>query len=185
VRVKVPGAAGYVDLSHATEVPLGSRIDSRNGTVTITTEVDAKTGRTQSGSFYDGIFVVTQTRAANAKPVLNLTLGGGSFASCAGAAPAARTALGTARGAIPFRFAAKKRSKRSVRRLWGKGKGDFRTRGRRSSGTVRGTWWLVEDRCDGTYTRVREGIVDVRDYTLHKTIRLRAGHRALYLAKAR
>ena len=80
--------------------------------------------------------------------------------------------------------AKKKRSKRSVRRLWGHGKGDFKTVGRRSSATVRGTWWLVEDRCDGTLTRVKEGRVDVRDVRLKKTIKLRAGKRSLYLAKA-
>ena len=88
--------------------------------------------------------------------------------------------------AEPFRFAAgkPKRSKRKVRRLWGKGKGSFRTAGKRSTATVRGTWWLVEDRCDGTLTRVREGRVDVRDLRLRKTIKLRAGKRSLYLAKA-
>ena len=41
--------------------------------------------------------------------------------------------------------------------------------GLRSSATVRGTYWLVEDRCDGTYTRVRQGTVDVRDFRLRKT----------------
>ena len=183
VRVQVPGSTRYVELGQLAEVPLGSRIDTRSGEVTITAEVDAKTGKTQSGAFHDGIFVVNQTRGA--KPVLDLKLTGGSYYNCSGRFPSSGNALGVARGAIPFEFAAKrKRSKRSVRKLWGKGKGDFRTTGRRSSGTVRGTWWLVEDRCDGTYTRVREGTVDVRDFGQHKTIRLRAGHRSLYLAKA-
>ncbi len=49
---------------------------------------------------------------------------------------------------------------------------------------MRGTWWLVEDRCDGTLTRVRQGRVDVRDFRLKRTIKLRAGKRNLYLAKA-
>ncbi len=71
-----------------------------------------------------------------------------------------------------------------MRRLWGRGEGDFRTAGRRSSATVRGTWWLVEDRCDGTLTKVRQGRVDVRDVRLKKTIRLRAGKRFQYLAKS-
>ncbi len=80
--------------------------------------------------------------------------------------------------------AKKKRSKRKVRRLWGHGSGDFRTAGRRSSATVRGTWWLVEDRCDGTLTRVKTGRVDVRDFRLKKTIKLRSSKRSFYLAKA-
>ena len=54
--------------------------------------------------------------------------------------------------------AAAKRRKR-VRRLWGDGKGSFRTSGRYSAATVRGTRWLTEDRCDGTITRVVRGEV--------------------------
>ena len=60
-----------------------------------------------------------------------------------------------------------------MRRLWGKGKGHFRTRGRYSSGTVRGTVWLTSDRCDGTRTYVKEGVVRVFDFTTKKTIERR------------
>ncbi len=182
VRVQVPGSARYVDVAGLGEVPLGSRIDARRGKVTVTVEVDARTGATQTGTFFSGIFVVTQTPAP--KPVLVLTLAGGSFSGCSGRTAARRSILGAATDPIPFTFAARKRSKRKVRRLWGKGKGDFRSEGLRSAATVRGTYWLVEDRCDGTYTRVREGTVDVRDFRLRKTIRLRAGKRSRYLAKA-
>jgi hypothetical protein len=52
-----------------------------------------------------------------------------------------------------------------VRRLWGDGYGRFRTAGRYSAATVRGTRWLVEDRCDGTVTRVKRGQVAVEDFT--------------------
>ncbi len=181
VLVRVPGSARSVGLGGLAQIPLGSHIDARKGEVTVTAEVDARTGATQSAAFYDGIFVVTQTRGPN--PILEAKLAGGSFAGCSRTTAVARSALGVGGGPVPFQFAAKqRRSKRSVRKLWGKGKGDFRTEGRRSSGTVRGTWWLVEDRCDGTYTRVRQGTVDVRDFRLHRTIRLRAGKRYLYLA---
>jgi len=47
---------------------------------------------------------------------------------------------------------------------------------------VRGTHWLVQDRCDGTLTRVLRGIVKVKDFRKHKTISVRAGH--TYLAQA-
>ncbi len=182
VRVKVPGSRTYVDVTQLREVPLGSRIDTRKGRVTLAAEVDAKTGRTQSTWFYDGIFDISQTKGT--KPYLVATMAGGTFAGCAPRRGASsRVTLGTAAGPVPFRFAAK-RSKRKVRRLWGQGKGNFRTAGRRSTATVRGTWWLVEDRCDGTLTRVKEGRVDVRDLRLKKTIRLRAGARSIYLAKA-
>ena len=52
---------------------------------------------------------------------------------------------------------------RRVRRLWGDGRGRFRTRGRYGAATVRGTKWLTLDRCDGTKVRVVRGKVAVRD----------------------
>ena len=75
----------------------------------------------------------------------------------------------------------KKKSKGSGRKLWGRGKGNFQTKGRYSSAAVRGTYWLTEDRCDGTFTQVIEGIVAVTDFPKHKTVLVRAGHS--YLAK--
>ena len=68
------------------------------------------------------------------------------------------------------------------RKLWGSGKGKFRTSGKYSSATVRGTIWLVEDRCDGTLTKVTRGTVQVRDLRRKKTVTVRAGHS--YLARA-
>ena len=49
------------------------------------------------------------------------------------------------------------------RRLWGDGKGKFRTSGNYTAATVRGTRWLTQDTCAGTLTRVTEGVVSVRD----------------------
>jgi hypothetical protein len=69
-----------------------------------------------------------------------------------------------------------------VRRVWGRGRGRYRTRGRYSSGVVRGTTWLTEDRCDGTLTRVVTGTVVVRDFGLRRTVVVRAGEQ--YLARA-
>ena len=72
--------------------------------------------------------------------------------------------------------------KRTSRHLWGDGKGRFRTSGRFSSATVRGTRWVVSDRCDGTLTRVVRGSVTVRDGVRNKTVVVRAGGQ--YLAPA-
>jgi ferric-dicitrate binding protein FerR (iron transport regulator) len=47
---------------------------------------------------------------------------------------------------------------------------------------VRGTKWLVQDRCDGTLTRVLRGFVRVRDFRARKNVNVRAGQS--YLAKA-
>ena len=67
------------------------------------------------------------------------------------------------------------------RKLWGLGSGAFSTRGQFSAATVRGTKWVIEDTCAGTYTRVAHGVVAVRDFVKHKTILLRKGEH--YLAK--
>ena len=61
--------------------------------------------------------------------------------------------------------------------------GRFRTHGRNSHATERGTRWLVEDRCDGTLTRVTRGKVVVRDTIRKKRIVLSAGDH--YLARNR
>jgi len=68
-----------------------------------------------------------------------------------------------------------------VRELWGDGKGRFQTPGRYAAATVRGTTWLVQDRCDGTLTKVTKGVVAVRDFRLRRTILVRAGQ--TYLAR--
>jgi hypothetical protein len=71
-----------------------------------------------------------------------------------------------------------------VRRLWGRDNGGrFRTHGRHSHATVRGTRWVTVDRCDGTLTRVTEGAVSVRDRVRRRTVLVRSGHS--YLAKSR
>jgi hypothetical protein len=97
-----------------------------------------------------------------------MALNGGDFAACGGAGKAdARTAG----------------SSRRVRRLRANGRGRFRTRGRYSTATVRGTNWTTEDRCNGTLTRVSSGVVVVRDLVRRRTVRLRA--RQSYLARRR
>jgi len=70
---------------------------------------------------------------------------------------------------------------RKRRRLWSRARGRFRTAGRHGAATVRGTVWLTEDRCNGTYFRVRKGAIEVRDYARGKTVIVRAGES--YLAR--
>jgi hypothetical protein len=92
------------------------------------------------------------------KVIVELRLQGGNFSVC----PKRKTSGVSATG------------KTVVRQVWGKGKGKFRTKGRYSSATVRGTTWLTSDRCGGTFTRVRQGVVEVRDIRKKRTIRLPA-----------
>jgi hypothetical protein len=157
-RAKIEGAAN---------LPVGSFVDSQNGHVRLRT----KRGRgQQTARFTDGIFQVKQSRKN--KGLVDIRLSGDlSLCSASGSGAAAMTAKAKGEAA----------RRRRRRRLWGRGRGRYRTRGRYSSGTVRGTKWLTEDRCDGTLTVVRQGIVEVRDFRLKKTIKLKAGKR--YFAK--
>jgi hypothetical protein len=162
VLVRPRGSHPFTTLAAGERLQLGSTIDATHGHVSITSASDSH-GHAQTASFYEGRFVVTQTRSSS--PITDLTLNGGTFRGCAASAD-----VGEAR-------------RRSRRHLFGSGKGRFRTRGRSSSATVRGTQWLTEDRCDGTLVKVIKGVVAVRDFARHRTVRVRAGHS--YLAKAR
>ena len=80
------------------------------------------------------------------------------------------------------RRAARRRSPRS-RKLWGDGKGSFRTKGHYSAATVRGTKWLVQDTVRGHADAGDAGRGVRAGHVRGKTITLRAGKR--YTAKPR
>ena len=67
-------------------------------------------------------------------------------------------------------LASARAKEKPVRRVWGKGKGRFRTKGRHASGAIRGTWWLTEDYCKFTLVRVRQGSMLVRDFVKRKNV---------------
>ena len=157
----------FVPLREARQVPVGSFLDTRRGTVRLQTAASAR-GTRQTSSFSQGLFQIFQSRKAR-KGLTEVRLKGSSFKRCG------RPSKGRA-GAAAL-------SKRRVRRLRGNGRGRFSTRGRHSSATVRGTVWTVTDRCDGTLTKVTRGKVAVRDFRRKKTIVLKAGKS--HLAKAR
>ena len=165
VTVKVPGAAGYVALSDLTSLPVGSILDTRDGSVTLRSALPG--GATQAGIFHGGLFEVRQAPRAGGLTEVVLR---GALTGCSS---------GGARAAA----ASKKKKRKPPRRLWGSdSKGKFRTRGGSSVATVRGTAWYVEDRCDGTLTRVSKGSVSVYDRGRKRTVIVRAGHS--YLARS-
>lgn len=137
VKVKLPRTNRYVDLKQAGLLPVGTTVDTRKGTIEITAA-----GQGGKAKFFDGIFRISQTKGA--RPLTTLTL---------------TEALSCPRGKKASSAAAKKKS----RKLWGDGKGSFRTAGKYSAATVRGTKWLVTDYCDRTVTKVTQGSVRVRD----------------------
>jgi hypothetical protein len=158
VTVKVPGSDDFVALSGRATVPGGSLVDTREGSVTLRTALPG--GETQSAVFHGGLFEVRQPKGAKGLTEVRLR----------GAGPECGRA--TARAAATSR-----KKKRKRRALWGRDSGgSFRTRGGNSVATVRGTSWYVEDRCDGTLTRVSQGSVSVRDLVRHRTVVVRAGH---------
>jgi len=157
---------GFVPLSAPRQIPVGSTLDTRKGTVRLTSAANAS-GKTQTGDFTSSVFQVRQSRKRSAKGMTTLRLKGSSFRRCG---KAGRSSIG-----------ARTSRTRTIRRLRGNAKGRFQTRGRYASATVRGTVWTTTDRCDGTLTTVRRGKVTVRDFRRRKTILLRAGRS--YLAR--
>jgi hypothetical protein len=171
-RIAQTKGAGFIPLSEARQIPMGSLLDTRAGTVSVTT-AGAKAGQTQAGTFDAGIFQILQSRNKRKKGLTELRLKGTSTARC----PAPKRGK---RG--KGRTAAKRLSKKTLRRLRGNAKGKFQTRGSHSAATVRGTIWTVTDRCDGTLTSVARGSVVVRDFRRKRNVVLKAGKS--YLAKA-
>ena len=148
------------------EIPIGTTIDASEGGARITSSKSATEGDIKDGTFEAGVFQVLESRNQTENALTKLKLRGGSFNNCE-----------AGKGASAARL-----SRRAIRRLRGSATGRFRTRGRHSAATVRGTDWEVIDRCDGTLTKVERGEVAVRDFRLRKTILVKEGKR--YLARA-
>ncbi|MEA2466972.1 MAG: hypothetical protein QOJ57_1098 [Thermoleophilaceae bacterium] len=175
VLVKLPAGAGAKAHAAATgfvpletigrQIPVGATLDTTKGTVLLTAAANSS-GKTQDGHFSRGLFNIGQGRK-NALTTLSMT--GGSLNSCSK----------LPRGGARKEAVAAKRKRRT---LFSNVKGRFRTRGRNSSATVRGTAWTMTDTCSGTLTKVQKGSVEVRDFRLRRTRLVRAGHS--YLAHA-
>jgi hypothetical protein len=164
VRIRRPGTTKFVELKGSTSIPVGSVLDTLKGKVKLTSAKDAA-GHRQTAHFAGGVFKVLQGAT---DPLTTLRLVG-KLRGCGASARRVEAAAAAAR-------------KRRGRRLWGSGKGSFRTQGRRSAATITGTRWLVADLCDGsTLTRVKSGTVSVRDFVRDRTITLGPGEE--YLAR--
>jgi hypothetical protein len=175
----------FIPLTGATQIPSGALIDALHGTLKITTALPGGKGgardatakgkkpkakaTTQSGNFGGAIFEITQahTGLATLSIVEGAYQGAPSYATC------------KAHGAADATIA----QSRTLQLLKASAHGKFRTKGRYSAATVRGTKWTVADRCDGTLTHDITDSVAVTDFVRHKTIILHAGQS--YRAKAR
>ena len=175
----------FIPLTGATQIPSGAVIDALHGTLKITTALPGAGGardaaakgkkpqpktQTQSGNFGGAIFKITQ--AGNG--LANLSLVEGAFSGAPSYATCKAHKAGDASAAAV--------SSKTLQLLHASAHGKFRTTGRYSAATVRGTVWTVADRCDGTLTHVVTDSVAVSDFVRHKTIILHVGQS--YLAKA-
>jgi hypothetical protein len=161
VFVEVAGT-NPVRLTSPRAVPIGTLVDTTAGTVRLTSANPNR--QTQSGRFFRGAFRIEQPRSAGG--LVNLVIRDSLTQSACGGQAARPAAV----------------NPKVLGLLRGTAKGRFRTTGRFAAATVRGTDWGVRDRCDGTLTVVRRGVVAVRDFHAHKTVIVRAGQ--TYLAKA-
>ena len=164
VRVKAKGTSAFALLTAPRPIPVGATVDATRGMVNLVTATTA-VGKTQSGQFSKGAFTVfqeqsdvTDLRLVGGRPVKSLC---GSHASATGAA------VGTAGSVNPS----------VLRTLRGRAHGHFRTVGRYTAATVRGTEWETIDRCDGTLTVDTKGFVDATTGPL--TFLLKPGQTAL------
>jgi hypothetical protein len=159
-------AVKFQSLKSSAQIPIGSTLDTTKGTVQLLTagsKASTSTGLStyQTGQFKNGLFTLSQTRK---NPLVQLSMTGGNLRGCN---------TGLSRGGA---------ARAKKRRLFGNAHGHYRTRGRNSSATVRGTMWSMTDTCAGTLTSVSRGTVTVRDFRLRKNKTVKAGHH--YFAKA-
>jgi hypothetical protein len=170
-------AKGFAPFTGAANVPVGTQFDTEQGRVELTSAADTAGKKTQASDFYDGIFQVKQS-APKKKPKKAVAL----TTDIVLKGQLARSQCAALKGARSAGADKKKGPKGVLGKLWGSGKGKFRTTGKYSSATVRGTIWLTQDECDGTLTKVKRGTVRVRDLKRKRTVTVKAGHS--YLARA-
>jgi hypothetical protein len=160
----------FVPLRAGLQIPVGSLLDTQRGTVRLLSAglpTPTSTGF-QGASFSGSRF---QVRQAGNNPLTSL-IAKDSLGKCNTKVP---------RGGARKVVVARKRS----RTLFGSGKGRFRTRGRNSSATVRGTTWVQKDTCTTTTTLVKSGTVVVHDFAKRRNITIKStGKRKRYVARA-
>jgi hypothetical protein len=186
IRIRRPGTKFFILLDEAESIALGTEVDSRKGTVALFF-VTTKAGKTASASIGEGRVLVTQPPEIDrGQRPGRLTLSG-PLSGCTSKKITARPRAVRRAERVVARAA--RTDKPPVgRRIKVRAKGRIKTQGRHGSAIVRGTRWIMVDRCasnpsPGTFVSVQEGVVAVRDFTLRKTINVHRGER--YLARAR
>ena len=160
VKTKCPGNRDFEKVERAVLIPLACVVDARGGTAELTAS-KGRSGQTQTADFWGGIFGIGQEAGDDKEVALTLV----------GQKECEKRKARTRNGRVMRR-----RSRGSGRKLWGSGSGNYTSSGSHGSATVRGTTWLVADRCDGsTLFKVEEGTVRVNDFVKDIRVVLRAG----------
>ena len=140
-RARRPGPAkGFVPLTGAANIPVGSQLDTRKGRVALTSAAD--TGGREDPDVgllpgdLPGQAERPQEEAQEAHGADHRPRDEGPDRALAVRAAEGRARRGDAKKK-------KKGPKAVLGKLWGSGKGKFRTNGKYSAATVRGTIWLV------------------------------------------
>ena len=145
-----PGATEFVELARTDGIPLGSEVDAKNGRVRLTTE------------------------PGDGKPLQRARLLRRHLQDHAGRRHVDLTLSEELAACKKKKASAAAEQGRRSRKLWGDGKGKFRTRGRYSAATVRGTELaragLLRRHADAGHARASS-----RCATAKKTVLVRAG----------
>jgi hypothetical protein len=176
-RATLTKGVGFIPLTEARQLPTGTQVDARAGKIQLNAAASTKHGKLQNGTFNGGLFKLSQDRSGLTKGLTTLSLLEGAFTGAPTYGSCKKKALDPA---SPSAVAALSSS--VLQTLRSSAHGKFRTRGRYSAATVRGTAWTMSDRCDGTLVTVQRDTVAVQDFVRHVTVVVRAGHR--YLARA-
>jgi hypothetical protein len=168
------GHGKFVRLTAARQIPMGSEINALRGSLKLVTAT-ARQHVTQTGTFRGGVFRMAQASRGASKGLATLSLLEGVVKG----APAYSVCTRKGKSADASAAAA---SHKVLQLLHASAHGKFRTAGRYSAATVRGTVWSVANRCDGTLTQVVTGTVAVTDFVRRITVVLHAGHS--YLARS-
>ena len=173
VTVKLHGS--FVPLTQVRSVPVGTIINTLQGSLKLITATGKK-HKNQNGTFGGAVFKVTQFGSGKDQGLTTLALVEGGVKD--GPSYAACKTKSTKQASIAAL------SKKTLQLLHGSDNhAKFRTKGRYSAATIRGTVWTIADRCDGTIVHVTRGLVDVTDFVRHITVAVHAGHSYLALAK--
>ena len=151
----------YVPLTADQVIPVGTVLDTTNGSVEVVSE--GRKGRLRSAIFSEGLFQIQQAEGGR---ITEAVLKGGGINSCK---------------VKPIRGKTKK--KKPKRSLYANGGSGHRTTGAYGSATVRGTQWRTIDTCKGSRFFAIENSITVNDFVRDRAVIVREGDS--YMARSR